>query len=69
MAQKQDGMRGHGTFATIGFRVRETSLPLWIGIGQLQASNTQGTEMPGGQSETGTVWKRMMPTVCATALF
>ena len=52
MAQKQDGMRGHGTFATIGFRVREkTSLPLWIGIGQLQASNTQGTEMPVAASE------------------
>ena len=35
-AQKQDGLRGRGTFATLTFRVKEkTNLPLWLGIGQI----------------------------------
>ena len=51
-AQKQDGIRGRGPVAQLTFRVREkTSLPLWIGIGQLQASNQQGIEMPVSAAE------------------
>ncbi len=51
-AQKQDGLRGRGTFATLTFRVKEkTNLPLWLGIGQIQASSLQGTEMPVSAAE------------------
>lgn len=51
-AQKQDGIRGRGPFAVLTFRVRDkTNLPLWLGIGQLQASSLQGTEMQVSASE------------------
>lgn len=51
-AQKQDGIRGRGPLAVLTFRVREkTSLPLWLGIGQLQASSLQGIEMQVSASE------------------
>ncbi|MGL5988063.1 MAG: cohesin domain-containing protein, partial [Burkholderiales bacterium] len=50
--QKQDGLRGRGPLATLTFRVKEkTNLPLWLGIGQVQASSLQGTEMPVSAAE------------------
>ncbi len=46
------GLSGRGVLAVIQFKVRDkTSLPLWVGIGQLQAGNASTPELPVMASE------------------